>query len=303
MSEKQHQERALELLKAHYENFYNENAAVNPAKVNSIKYFLDWLKDSAKPEDIKVNLVNSSIRNCELNIEIKYFFSYGSNNYSKYYYTDGSVTALVCDNQQFVDYFSDVYLSPEATSKIVPGCIGEIAKTEGRKALKQANRDAILSETRILSHNISDPIDNPFLSCIVSYPHPVADKKTGSNIRSFCFIIWKDKYYVKNQNFGPDDVSGKTGGCYVATAVYNSYDCPEVWTLRRYRDNTLGSTWYGRTFIRLYYAISPTLVKWFGKTKWFKRFWKARLDKMVKKLNDKGVENTPYADTDWTKRK
>lgn len=91
----------------------------------------------------------------------------------------------------------------------------------------------------------------------------------------------------------------KSGGCYVATCVYGSYDCPEVWTLRRYRDNTLGSTWYGRAFIRTYYAISPTLVKWFGKTKWFKKMWKGKLDRMVKKLQDNGVENTPYNDRTW----
>lgn len=91
------------------------------------------------------------------------------------------------------------------------------------------------------------------------------------------------------------------GGCYVATCVYGSYDCPQVWTLRRYRDDTLGSTWYGRAFIKLYYAISPTLVKWFGKTKWFKKMWKGKLDRMVKKLQDNGVENTPYDDKDWSK--
>ena len=91
----------------------------------------------------------------------------------------------------------------------------------------------------------------------------------------------------------------KEGGCYVATCVYGSYDCPEVWTLRRFRDNTLGSTWYGRAFIKLYYAISPTLVKWFGKTKWFKKMWKGTLDRMVKNLQEKGVENTPYEDKNW----
>lgn len=91
----------------------------------------------------------------------------------------------------------------------------------------------------------------------------------------------------------------KGPGCYVATCVYGSYDCPQVWTLRRYRDNTLGSTWYGRAFIRIYYAISPTLVKWFGRTKWFKKMWKGKLDRMVKKLQDNGVENTPYEDKDW----
>ena len=89
------------------------------------------------------------------------------------------------------------------------------------------------------------------------------------------------------------------GNCYVATAVYGSYDCPEVWTLRRYRDYTLAETWYGRAFIRTYYAISPTIVKWFGKTEWFKNMWKPTLDKMVKKLNNNGVDNTAYNDRKW----
>ena len=93
--------------------------------------------------------------------------------------------------------------------------------------------------------------------------------------------------------------SSNSGGCYVATCVYGSYDCPQVWTLRRFRDDTLGSTWYGRAFIKLYYAVSPTLVKWFGKTTWFKKMWKGMLDRMVKRLNDKGVKNTPYKDKQW----
>lgn len=88
-------------------------------------------------------------------------------------------------------------------------------------------------------------------------------------------------------------------GCYVATAVYGSYDCPQVWTLRRYRDYTLAETWYGRVFIRTYYAISPTLVKWFGHTEWFKKMWKGKLDRMVADLNAQGVMDTPYEDRNW----
>ena len=87
-----------------------------------------------------------------------------------------------------------------------------------------------------------------------------------------------------------------SSGCYVATAVYGSYDCPEVWTLRRYRDHELDTTWYGRAFIKTYYAISPTLVKWFGNTNWFKKLWKGKLDKMVAKLQEKGYESTRYND-------
>lgn len=88
-------------------------------------------------------------------------------------------------------------------------------------------------------------------------------------------------------------------GCYVATCVYGSYDCPQVWTLRRFRDDTLATSMLGRAFIRTYYAISPTIVKWFGDTGWFKRMWQGVLDGMVRKLNDNGVEDTPYNDKNW----
>lgn len=90
-----------------------------------------------------------------------------------------------------------------------------------------------------------------------------------------------------------------SNGCYIATAVYGSYDCPQVWTLRRFRDNTLAASWYGRAFIRLYYAVSPTLVKLFGHTNWFKKLWCRRLDNVVEKLQQRGVESSPYCDREW----
>lgn len=88
-------------------------------------------------------------------------------------------------------------------------------------------------------------------------------------------------------------------GCYVATCVYGSYDCPQVWTLRRFRDYSLAKTWLGRAFIRVYYATSPTIVKWFGHTGWFQKTWSSVLDKFVSKLNAQGYEDTPYQDRQW----
>lgn len=87
-----------------------------------------------------------------------------------------------------------------------------------------------------------------------------------------------------------------SGGCYVATTVYGSYNCPEVWTLRRYRDYKLYQTLYGRIFIHIYYAISPLLVKWFGNTKWFRKIWKKLLDRFVYSLQRRGFQSTPYKD-------
>ena len=138
----------------------------------------------------------------------------------------------------------------------------------------------------------------------------ITDKAISSNTQ--CVIdgddyeITVNAYHVGehgvefHEGFVPlDPAKSKPKGCYVATCVYGSYDCPQVWTLRRYRDDTLGVTWYGRLFIRTYYAISPTLVKWFGHTNWFKKMWKGKLDRMVAKLQSEGVENTPYDDQNW----
>ena len=60
----------------------------------------------------------------------------------------------------------------------------------------------------------------------------------------------------------------------------------------------MSQIWYGRLFIRIYYAVSPILVKWFGKAKWFERFWKRRLNKLVKELQSRGVSSEPYIDPD-----
>ena len=118
----------------------------------------------------------------------------------------------------------------------------------------------------------------------------IQEKHNEPYIAELITEIEKDKAAVSDNN---------SGGCYVATCVYGSYDCPQVWTLRRYRDTTLADRWYGRAFIHAYYAISPTLVKWFGETAWFKKMWKGRLDRMVKRLNENGVESTPYQDKEW----
>ena len=94
----------------------------------------------------------------------------------------------------------------------------------------------------------------------------------------------------------PPKQEKKSSGCYIATSVYGTYDCPQVWVLRRYRDYSLAETWFGRLFIRFYYLLSPRIVKWFGKETWFNTFWHKRLDLMVSKLKAQGVKDTPYID-------
>lgn len=99
--------------------------------------------------------------------------------------------------------------------------------------------------------------------------------------------------------FGGYDNYSSSGGCYIATCVYGSYDCPEVWTLRRFRDDILAAHLLGRAFIRCYYAVSPTVVKLVGNTSCFQLFWRGRLDKLVNRLKKDGFLDTPYQDKKW----
>lgn len=59
----------------------------------------------------------------------------------------------------------------------------------------------------------------------------------------------------------PVSNSTSSGGCYVATSIYGSYDSEPVLILRRFRDEYLLPYIVGRLFVRIYYTTSPVLVK------------------------------------------
>lgn len=101
---------------------------------------------------------------------------------------------------------------------------------------------------------------------------------------------------IQGKQIEPIPVPEQKSGCYVATAVYGSYDCPEVWTLRRYRDQQLAMTWVGRKFIRFYYATSPGLVRHYGSVKWIRKICRTCLDGVVRNLKRHGFKDTPYVD-------
>jgi hypothetical protein len=76
----------------------------------------------------------------------------------------------------------------------------------------------------------------------------------------------------------------KKSGCYVATCVYGSYEHEKVKILRNYRDTKLSKSLLGKLFIKTYYTISPTVVKYLGDNKLFKKINKKILDKIITKI-------------------
>lgn len=75
--------------------------------------------------------------------------------------------------------------------------------------------------------------------------------------------------------------SSDGSGCYIATMVYGSYEADEVWVLRRFRDNVLQHSRFGRWFINWYYGWSPGFVKKYSKYKFVHRFAKSCLEPII----------------------
>lgn len=175
----------------------------------------------------------------------------------------------------------------------------KIAKSENPKIYKE-RCDEYDFWYEIATTYFIDELENSSSNYAPPYKIRSMGLISGGYLLEFTDDKNKEKYVIHpdGEVDGPEEYV-PSSGCYVATAVYGSYDCPQVWTLRRYRDTKLAKTWYGRCFIYTYYAISPTIVKWFGDTNWFKKIWRGKLDSMVNKLNKSGIENTPYNDIEW----
>lgn len=65
--------------------------------------------------------------------------------------------------------------------------------------------------------------------------------------------------------------SSDGSGCYIATMAYGSYDAPEVLILRKFRDEWLDKTTFGRKFIQWYYRNSPGFVERHQSKRWLHR--------------------------------
>lgn len=97
----------------------------------------------------------------------------------------------------------------------------------------------------------------------------------------------------KESGFSIEDIKS---GCYIATCVYSSYHHKNVMMLRKYRDDVLNESLIGRMFIKVYYFISPILVKYFHDFKWFKKINRNILDKISINLERKGFSVNYYRD-------
>ncbi|MFT6904805.1 MAG: hypothetical protein ACJAS1_001459 [Oleiphilaceae bacterium] len=71
--------------------------------------------------------------------------------------------------------------------------------------------------------------------------------------------------------------------CYIATHLYG-IDDHRTQQLRRFRDTTLTQSSSGRLFIKIYYFLSPYIVKASEKAPWIDKLLRPLIDKLIKPL-------------------
>lgn len=112
--------------------------------------------------------------------------------------------------------------------------------------------------------------------------------ETIEDLQQFGEHHWVQKFSnLKDELTKSDDEVVKVAtreGCYIATAVYGSYEHPQVWKLRRFRDTYLAKSKVGRVFICSYYRVSPPLAIRVGKLGLLSTVVKRVLDYTIKLL-------------------
>lgn len=93
-------------------------------------------------------------------------------------------------------------------------------------------------------------------------------------------------------SYSPSSSKSKSNeGCYIATMAYGDYNHPQVIVLRKYRDQYLSKTFLGRSFILLYYCISPKLVLILQGHKTINYYIRLLLDKLICYIYNRYFDN------------
>ncbi len=80
---------------------------------------------------------------------------------------------------------------------------------------------------------------------------------------------------------GVTGVDSSREDCYIATAVYGSYQAPEVMVLRTFRDEVLMNSIAGRLFVSAYYALSPPVAEYLAEATMLNGWVRSALDVLV----------------------
>ena len=115
--------------------------------------------------------------------------------------------------------------------------------------------------------------------------------KIWNSFPDFVRVIWGDLGALALLAFvGLLGMAMGGGGCFIATAVYESSNHHHVITLKKFRDRILLKSWVGRLFVKFYYVIGPYAAKVISKNLWTKQKVRSLLSQLVNWLKRKYPE-------------
>ena len=192
----------------------------------------------------------------------------------KYVKFDGSLSTRTISELEYSDEFGDDYISAFCH-------------------MRQERRTFKISRIREID-GISSTIETRTVGVVKTAYNPQSSSSIGGNNSKSSYsttntqqinVVTPHSVNISTSSNSNSSTQKRSEGCYIATMAYGDYNHPKVMVLRRYRDNILAKSTYGRAFIKTYYWLSPKLVKILSNNKRINSIIRCLLDKVVEKLS------------------
>ena len=192
----------------------------------------------------------------------------------KYVKFDGSLSTRTISELEYSDEFGDDYISAFCH-------------------MRQERRTFKISRIREID-GISSTIETRTVGVVKTEYNQQSSSSIGGNNSKSSYsttntqqinVVTPHSVNISTSSNSNSSTQKRSEGCYIATMAYGDYNHPKVMVLRRYRDNILAKSTYGRAFIKTYYWLSPKLVKILSNHKRINSIIRCLLDKVVEKLS------------------
>lgn len=195
----------------------------------------------------------------------------------------GSIFVVPNLHREVVELASPLYfvLAPDAAASLRTDDALSVF-VRARKVAERRGAELVLDKNRRGESTVR--IERTLMSADIDYKTRGTDQASfrypNRQVQDFAQTIQEVIFALRPIGPAPKPA----GACYIATAVYGSYDAPQVLSLRRFRDEHLEVSPLGRAFVRWYYEVSPRLVNHFEGASIPTRLARVVLDALVRIL-------------------